>query len=194
MSLRLTTGFCHGLTLQSPSMATRPTAGRVRAAVWNSLHEILEGARVLDVFAGSGAVGIEALSRGARSATFVEQDRDALKSLKINLEAVAARARKQEITIQTMVLARSAEQALKTCPDASFDILWLDPPYALVLSLVPSLAPELLRLAAPGGRLIIESAAADLQALESLGSGWELSRQKVYGKIGVSFYQRRSVE
>ena len=194
MSLRLTTGFCLGLTLQSPASATRPTAGRVRAAVWNSLQSSIIGARVLDVFAGSGAVGIEALSRGARAATFVEQDREALRSLKINLEAVSSRAKKQAIAIETLVLNRSAELSLPTCAEASFDILWLDPPYALVSTLVPRLAPELWRVGAAESQLVVESAAADMDGLQSLGSGWELSRQKVYGKIGVSFYQRRSPE
>lgn len=198
MSLRLSTGFCHGMQLENPAASTRPTAGRVRAAVWNSLQQDLAGARVLDLFAGSGAVGIEALSRGARHASFVENDRDALRSLQQNLKAVRERAQKQNILIEAQVYNQDALAALAACQPRSFDILWLDPPYALLGDLLPRLGEALARVAHEGSRLVIESHLDSLPLLAQTGASWarawELSRQKVYGKIGVSFFTRRPEE
>lgn len=195
MSLRLNSGFCHGLVLKSPAAATRPTSGRVRAAVWNSLQDQLEGARVLDLFAGSGAIGIEALSRGAKAATFVENNQEALRSLKLNLNAVRERALKQDLQIEIQVHANEAVKALATCPPASFDILYLDPPYALLTDLLDKLGDGLRRVRASGALLVVESHADALEALRASpgwAKDWELDRQKVYGKIGVSFFTSRT--
>jgi len=196
MSLRLTSGFCHGLRLESPSAATRPTAGRVRSAVWNALQRDLAEARVLDICAGSGAVGIEALSRGAQSATFIEADREALKALERNLRAVNERAAKQGLKIVTQVLPLPANKALERCSPSCFDIVWLDPPYALVRDMLPALREHLSRVASHRGYLVIESAAADQEfvvaCLEAPMSGWELDRRKLYGEIAVSFFRRRT--
>ncbi|WP_141732057.1 RsmD family RNA methyltransferase [Oligoflexus tunisiensis] len=199
MSLRLSTGFCQGMRLENPASVTRPTASRVRSAIWNALQLRLGGARVLDICAGSGAVGIEALSRGASQATFIEQDRGALKALERNLEEVTRRARNQSLDIGIQVLGRSAEKALAQCPEAGFDILWIDPPFAVITELLPRLMPELNRVAAADGLLVVESDSADLEKIPALlnptGQGmWHLQKQKAYGKIGVSFFSKRKNE
>jgi 16S rRNA (guanine966-N2)-methyltransferase len=194
MSLRLTSGFCQGMKLESPASVTRPTASRVRSAIWNTLQLRLPEARVLDICAGSGAVGIEALSRGARRVFFVEQDAQALKALKSNLAEVQRRAKNLAIPIEIQVLGRAAEQALLECPRQSFDILWIDPPFAHIQNLLSKLAPLLLPLAAEGCVLVIESDSADLDQIAGfLEAGgpclWSLVKQKAYGKIGVSFFE-----
>lgn len=191
MSLRLSTGFCHGMQLQSPDEGTRPTSGKVRAAVWNSLQMHVSGARVLDVFAGSGAVGIEALSRGAHSACFVENSPEALKALRANLDEVNRRARTQAITIDTRILSQTAVSALKHCADSSFDILWLDPPYAAVPEQWKNLSAELFRIGSADCRLIVESDEAGAAVLAAVDANWDLTKQKFYGKIAVSFFMKK---
>lgn len=191
MSLRLSSGFCHGMQLQSAESGTRPTSGKVRSAVWNSLQMQLAGARVLDVFAGSGAVGIEALSRGAQSACFVENSPEALKALRTNLDEVNRRARTQGISIETRILTQAAVSALKHCADSSFDILWLDPPYAAVPEQWANLASELFRIGSDDCRLIVESDEAGAVVLAKDNANWDLTKQKFYGKIAVSFFTKK---
>ncbi|HYX35555.1 MAG TPA: 16S rRNA (guanine(966)-N(2))-methyltransferase RsmD [Oligoflexus sp.] len=196
MSLRLSSGFCQGMRLENPASVTRPTASRVRSAIWNTLQLRLPGARVLDICAGSGAVGIEALSRGASRATFVEQDKAALKALQRNLAEVERRAKNQGLTVGIQVLGKAAEQALTQCPTEGFDILWIDPPFAIISELLPRLVSELNRLGAEDSTLVVESDSADLEKIPALldptGQGmWDLHKQKAYGKIGVSFFSKR---
>ncbi len=199
MSLRLTTGFCQGMRLENPASVTRPTASRVRSAIWNALQLRLPGARVLDICAGSGAVGIEALSRGASRVTFIEQDRAALKALERNLVEVERRARNQNLKIGVQVLGKPADKALAQCPNEGFDILWIDPPFAVIAELLPPLVPELGRVAHDDSLLVVESDSADLEKIPALinptGQGmWHLQKQKAYGKIGVSFFSKRKNE
>ena len=108
-----------------PAKGTRPTSERAREALFNSLRSLLdvEGARVLDLFAGSGAVGLEALSRGAAAVTLVESDRAAAAVLRRNVGAVGLPG--------ATVLARPAAAMLAGEPPAPFDLVFADPPYAL---------------------------------------------------------------
>lgn len=199
MSLRLTTGFCQGMQLENPASVTRPTASRVRSAIWNALQLRLPNARVLDICAGSGAVGIEALSRGAQSVTFVEQDKAALKALQRNLVEVERRAKNQQLSIRMEILGKPAEEALPKCKAAGFDILWIDPPFTLIPEILPRLRSELERLAADDSILVVESDSQDLGAIAELLQPreqglWDLHKQKAYGKIGVSFFTKRKNE
>lgn len=195
MSLRLTTGFCSGMSLQSPPEGTRPTSGKVRTAVMNSLQLRLAGARVLDAFAGSGAVGIEALSRGAALASFVESGAEALKALRMNLAEVERRGRTLPQPPLIRVLPMNVVKALAQQDAASFDILWFDPPYAILTEQWPLLVPEVLRIASEDALLVVESdadAAGFLSAWALPEScPWVMSKQKVYGRIAVSFFQKR---
>lgn len=193
MTLRLTTGFCSGMSLQSAIEGTRPTSGKVRAAVLNALQMRLTGARVLDAFAGSGAVGIEALSRGASSATFIESGREALAALRINLKEVERRAEKLGKTLSIRIERISVGKALPLQKDRSFDVLWFDPPYAALSSEWPIWAKELTRMAADDALLVVESDEGGARYLETWAkdSAWELQKQKSYGIIHVSFFERR---
>jgi 16S rRNA (guanine966-N2)-methyltransferase len=122
--MRIVAGEARGRRLAGPAARTRPTSDRAREAMFNSLQAAtrLAGARVLDLFAGTGAVGLEALSRGAGEAVFVESDRAALAVLHRNIEAVGLRG--------ASVVARSVAGYLAG-PAREFDLVVADPPYAL---------------------------------------------------------------
>ena len=125
--MRVIAGSARGRKLQVPAgRGTRPTPARVREALFSMLasHLELPGAAVLDLFAGSGALGIEALSRGAAQATFVEVAATAQRALRHNLQPFGGRAR---------LLAQPAAAALRLLPPARFDLVLLDPPFALQL-------------------------------------------------------------
>lgn len=124
--MRVIGGADRGRRLAAPrGLRTRPTAERVREALFDILGPAVRGSRVLDLFAGTGAVGIEALSRGAARAVFVEHDREALRALRANLAALRVSRERAR------VVAGDALAALATLgvTEAPFDLVFLDPPY-----------------------------------------------------------------
>ena len=188
--MQLQTGRFKGLNIQVPKgVDTRPTLSRVRAAVLNSLQMQLAGAAVLDLFAGSGAFGIEALSRGADSAVFVEKDRVAVQCLRRNLAELARRDRNQEV--KTKVLTESAGAACSNLrPDRLFDIVWGDPPYGDALTWLETLAPDLLRVLASSGTMIWESSVDDSHRLSAVLTGkLQIYKQKQYSDTCISYLQ-----
>jgi 16S rRNA (guanine966-N2)-methyltransferase len=123
--MRIIAGYLKGRRLKPPQAGgARPTSDRVREALFSILGDRTAGARFLDLYAGTGAVGIEALSRGARSATFIEPDRASLRVLRANLEAC-------EMAGSARVVPTTAETFLQRVPlaDAAYDIIFADPPY-----------------------------------------------------------------
>jgi len=122
---RIVAGSAGGRRLQVPPKVTRPTSDRVREALFSALEVLLDldGLRVLDLYAGSGALGFEALSRGAKSATFVEADRRAADVLRTN-------ARDLGFT-NTTVVGRPAESVVAVSADEPYDLIFADPPYAI---------------------------------------------------------------
>ena len=148
--MRIISGRFARRSLRAPAgREVRPTSDRVREALFSALHSIdlLEGARVLDLFAGSGALGLEALSRGARSATFVERYPPAVESLRSNVEALG-------VTAESTIVRADALAWLRRAPAGAFDLVLADPPYDLAeLPAMPALAASVL---APGGLLVIE--------------------------------------
>ncbi|HKQ68853.1 MAG TPA: 16S rRNA (guanine(966)-N(2))-methyltransferase RsmD [Polyangiaceae bacterium] len=186
--MRVIAGRLGGRTLVAPAgAATRPTADRVREALFSILGDI-EGARVLDLFAGTGALGIEALSRGASRATFVEAKGTALRALRTNIGALG-------LANQATVLPLRVERALSTASwgEGAFDLIFMDPPYAdvragafaaplekaLNLGLAPSLDGS--------GRLVLEHGSPS-PAPKVVGL--ELSSTRTYGDTSLSFYLR----
>ena len=124
MSLRIIGGQFKGRVLKSPKGAsTRPTQGMLRESVFNICQNEIHGARFLDLFAGSGAMGLEALSRGASHATLVESDRRAMCSIRENVAILQAAS-------QTNLLNIDVKQALKRL-SAPYNIIYVDPPYDL---------------------------------------------------------------
>lgn len=122
--IRIIGGEWRGRKLSFPSVdGLRPTGDRIRETLFNWLAQYIEGKKVLDLFAGSGALGLEALSRGAKSAIFVEPDRRAYASLTESLALLAAEKRCE-------VLETTAEQFLSSAKPESVDLLFFDPPFA----------------------------------------------------------------
>ncbi len=132
--MRVIAGRHGGRRLQAPAgEATRPTSDRVREALFSILGARVEGAHVLDLFAGSGALGIEALSRGAAAATFVDAAPDAVRVLRGNLAALGEEAE---------VVHGDALRWLRAAPRRArqYDLVFLDPPYRRAATLGPALA------------------------------------------------------
>ena len=121
--MRIVAGEWRGRKLKVPAGSVRPTADRVREAWMSIVHALLPGARVLDLCAGSGALGIEALSRGAQHATFVESSDRVVRTLRENIALVGAEER------STVIRADAASYAGGLAA-ASFDVAFVDPPYA----------------------------------------------------------------
>jgi 16S rRNA (guanine966-N2)-methyltransferase len=123
---RIVAGVAKGRRLAVPPKGTRPTSERAREALFNSLRALLDlhGARVLDLFAGSGAVGLEALSRGAGEVVLVESDARAAATLRANIDAVGLPGAQLRRRTAAAYLADERERA-------AFDLVFLDPPYAL---------------------------------------------------------------
>jgi 16S rRNA (guanine966-N2)-methyltransferase len=149
--MRVIAGRHGGRRLQAPAGdATRPTSDRVREALFSILGDRVAGARVLDLFAGSGALGIEALSRGAASATFVDDAPAALRVLRSNLEALGEDAE---------VVRADAVRWLHTASRRArqYDLVLLDPPYRRAATLGPALGAALPAVLAHGARVVAES-------------------------------------
>lgn len=150
--------------------STRPTTDRVREAVFNSLTSagLLDGAIVADLFAGSGAIGIEALSRGAERCTFVERDRAALRALDENLDLLDLRDRTKVVAADAVIAAASLDA----------DIVFADPPYDF------ENWTELL------GRVTADFVVAESGAEIAAPQGWAVVRSKRYGRTRVTFLER----
>ncbi len=149
--MRVIAGTYGGRRLAAPpGAATRPTADRVREALFSILGSAVPGARVLDLYAGSGALGIEALSRGAASATFVERAPAALRVLRANLAALGAEAE---------VVGADVLRHLRTASGAGhqYDLILLDPPYRDAARLGRELTVALAGVPAPGALVVTES-------------------------------------
>jgi 16S rRNA (guanine966-N2)-methyltransferase len=145
--VRVVAGEFKGRRLQAPRGAgTRPTADRVREALFSMLGDV-SGARVLDLYAGSGALGIEALSRGAESAVFVERDRHALAALRRNLEAVG---------VDAEVRSQDALRFIAR-PEGVFDLVFCDPPYDDAPGVAAPLSDALAAMTGENARIVTES-------------------------------------
>jgi 16S rRNA (guanine966-N2)-methyltransferase len=169
--MRVVAGTARGRTLVTPpGTRTRPTSDRVREAVFGALWSrgVVEGARVVDLFAGSGALGVEALSRGAGHATFVDSDRSARAAIKRNVERCGFGER-------ATIVATPVERWLAALVDERFDLAFCDPPYAFDRWAG-------LLAAIPAGLVVVESAGP-----VPLPEGWSLVRESSYGGTWVGF-------
>jgi 16S rRNA (guanine966-N2)-methyltransferase len=167
--MRVIAGRFGGRRLRAPAGdATRPTSDRVREALFSMLGP-LDGARVLDLFAGSGALGIEALSRGAESVVFVDTAAAARAAIEANLATVG---------IEAAIDRRSALAYVDAATSAAhqYDLVFLDPPYRLAGGLGPKLSAVLPMVLAPGARVVAESDHRDPLQLEL-----PLVRERRYG-------------
>ena len=173
---RIIAGTHGGRRIQAPpGDGTRPTTDRVREALFSALQSTygsLDGLRFLDLFAGSGAIGLEALSRGAKSADFVEQDRKAAQIIKTNVADLGIGG--------AQVVLMSASRFLQRPPSAPYDVIFADPPYAFPASELHDLLATLSGPAwtAPGSLIVVERAKRDRFTWPD---GVEPDREKKYG-------------
>ena len=156
--MRVIAGRWGGRRLQAPpGAATRPTSDRVREALFSIIATHVPEARVLDLYAGSGALGIEALSRGAATATFVDSAPAAIKAIRANLAALGAA--ESGVGAGAEVRRIDARRFLGTASAAArqYDLVFLDPPYGLAGRLGSELTAALPPVLAPGAAVIAES-------------------------------------
>lgn len=183
--MRVITGTARGRRLlELEGMETRPTTDRVKEGLFSALQFEIEGRRVLDLFAGTGQLGIEALSRGAASAVFVDRRADAVKLIRENLKTTG-------LGEQARVVAGDSMEFLTTARER-FDLIFLDPPYeaGLLETAISHIARfDILR---PHGIIVAESPAG--RSLPALDAPYALSRTYRYGKIGLTLYRRAGDE
>jgi 16S rRNA (guanine966-N2)-methyltransferase len=173
--VRIIAGTRKGHTIQAPAgRDTRPTSDRVRENVFNILGSV-EGADVLDLYAGSGALGLEALSRGAAHVVFVERDADAVRTIERNLDRLRLRA---------TVLRRDAV-AMLAAETRKYDLVLVDPPYDMYLDVQPRLARHLPSVLGEDGVVVVET---DVRTRPELPFGERTSRR--YGSVRVTVYDR----
>src|SRR6476646_9702783 len=177
--MRVIAGRAGGIRLAVPKHGVRPTMDRVKAAIFSSLGETIIGARVLDLFAGTGALGIEALSRGAASAIFVEDDRQSAEAIEKNLAKTKLKARVRHQDVFDFLRQRSNADR--------FQIIFADPPYekaqhdqnCIEKLLNNESLPQLLE---PTGIFVLEKRPSETVSELKL---WRLIRQKSYGATEV---------
>ncbi|HSH38265.1 MAG TPA: 16S rRNA (guanine(966)-N(2))-methyltransferase RsmD [Chthoniobacterales bacterium] len=188
--MRVIAGSAGGIQLVVPDTTVRPTMDRVKAAIFSSLGERIIGARVLDLFAGTGALGIEALSRGAASALFVEENANAVRTIEQNFIRTKVRGtvRKQEVF--------AFLEAPR--PNETFDIIFADPPYEKTktggeFTRLLLANRNLAALLQPAGTFVLEKRPGEEVVPSEL---WQIIRAKTYGATEVLFMRHaaRTVE
>lgn len=196
MTLRVNSGFCRGMNLRSPKGdQVRPTSARVREAVMNMLQSSFDDALVLDLFAGSGAVGIEAASRGAKGVVFVERDRDTLTVLNHNIDELKKRCVSNSVEVKPLkVMSSDANRVWRSIRGYSpFDIVWADPPYDIVRDFVEVLKTKAFEIASDESIMAIESHIDDLGFIEEAfteDENWRMWKQKTYGRTAISIFKK----
>jgi len=186
--MRVIAGSAGGVRLAVPKRGVRPTMDRVKAAIFSSLGDAVVGARVLDLFAGSGALGIEALSRGAASAVFVEDDRQSAEAIEKNLAKTKLNGRVRHQDVFDFL--RQVSTAEK------FQIIFADPPYEKAQRGESSHqkllnSESLLQLLDPNGIFVLEKRPGEPLRETKL---WRIIRQKAYGATEVLFLNQLAID
>src|SRR2546422_3870030 len=174
--MRVVAGTHKGQRLEAPRRAVRPTADRVREALFSMLGSV-DGANVLDLYAGSGALGIEALSRGAASATFVDSDAAAVRAVRSNLERLGIDGARVVRADALAFLRGAAGRAER------WDLVMCDPPYRLAPRLSEPLGSLLVRVLATGAGVVVESSSRHPLELEL-----PLRKERRYGDTRIAIY------
>jgi 16S rRNA (guanine(966)-N(2))-methyltransferase RsmD len=177
--VRVIAGVAKGRRLRAPpGRGTRPLTDRAKEGLFSSLGEKVVGARILDLFAGSGSLGIEALSRGAAGATFVERARGATGLIRKNLDVTL---------LDGEVICGKVEQFLRSA-QGEFDLVFVDPPYDLSLALVEEVLSGTAELLGDGGMMVLHRRAGE-EAPPAPG-GTVLVDERRYGDTRLWLYGR----
>ncbi len=185
--VRIITGTKKGrklITLEGE--ATRPTSERIKGAIFSSIQFDVENRRVLDLFAGSGQLGFEALSRGAESVTFVDSERDAMEIVKKNARALDFFDRAKYSVADYRNYIRKAAGRDK------FDLVFIDPPYAMECCVESAMRLRDAELIIPGAILVLESGTEEISETDPRLSGFKFVKSTSYGKktaVNVLIYR-----
>src|SRR3972149_9561456 len=174
--MRISGGKLKGKILKVPKVRDlRPTQESIRLNIFNILGDMVEDRKTLDLYAGSGSLGIEALSRGAREATFIESNKQACKIIRENITP-------QQISAHAKILCRDVKRSLLDLPDRDFSLVFLDPPYAIgkVDHIFQALFPLLKR-----GAIVIYEHAKTTEAPQI--EGLRVFDHRLYGGTKVTF-------
>lgn len=186
--MRIIAGTAGRRNFRVPKGIVRPTTDRTREAMFSMLSSYITGAKVLDLFSGSGALGLESLSRGATSCVFVDESRDSTNTIRMNLKTLRLNGGK---VVQSDVIRMISKVSLN-----KYDVIFADPPYwknvgdrDFVKEMFESENFE--ELLMEDGMLIIES---DERAEINCGEKWEQIDRRKYGGCAIYFFQRKGVE
>lgn len=178
MNIRIISGEFGGRKIEAPDTSkTHPMSERIRNALFNSLGEEIRGAEVLDAFAGTGSVGLEALSRGARHVTFVERDRIAQKILAKNITSLSVEDR-------VAIIRTTVSNWLETSDGGEFDVIFADPPYHDTQF---STVERLFGLLKPGGLMVLSHPGRGEVPTKT---GVVVVDNRSYGNAFLTFYRR----
>ncbi len=181
--MRVITGTARGRKLKDPpGLDTRPTTDKVKESIFNIVQFDIEGRKVLDLFAGTGQLGIEALSRGAEKCVFVDQSREAVKVIQENVKTTGFESRSRVVTGDSISF-------LSSCRE-KFGLAFLDPPYASDLLERALLKMSEIDIMAENGIIVCESALD--KVMPQLPGPYEMGRDYRYGKIKLTLYHRRA--
>ena len=181
--MRVITGTARGRKLRDlPGLDTRPTTDKVKESIFNIVQFDVEGRKVLDLFAGTGQLGIEALSRGAEKCVFVDQSREAVKVIEENVKTTG-------FENQSRVAAGDGVSFLTSCRE-KFGLAFLDPPYASDLLDRALLKMSEIDIMTENGIIVCESALDKI--MPTLPGPYEMGRDYRYGRIKLTLYHRRA--
>ncbi|MBW3094475.1 16S rRNA (guanine(966)-N(2))-methyltransferase RsmD [Bifidobacterium sp. 64T4] len=188
--MRVISGRFKGVALATPKQGTRPTTDRTKEAIFSHLDSwgVLDDARVLDLFAGTGALGIEALSRGARELVAVEASKPAAALVAGTLKQLK-RNRSWSADLRARVLVRKAEALAAATADAPYDVVFIDPPYAFETEACNQLLADLVAngwVDAHGVIMLERSARSDEPTAPE---GWEITQSRSYGETAVFYIE-----
>ena len=175
---RIIAGFAGSIPLSVPKYGTRPTSDRVREAIFSALEarDAVAGARVLDLYAGSGALGLEAASRGASTVTLVEKSIGATEACRKNARVVLKAAPRDSLTVE---VTGAPVQAFLTGSSATWDLVFLDPPYELGAAELVHNLEQLVARVSEDAVIVIERSSRDPEP--AWPDGLELEKRKDYG-------------
>ena len=179
--MRVITGTARGRRLKTPeNYDIRPTTDNVKESVFNIIQFDIEGRRVLDLFAGTGQLGIECLSRGAESAVFVDRDREAVRIIKDNLKTCGMKA---------TVLQEDSLAFLEHC--GRFDLIFIDPPYDANLYEPALKTIKLVDILSESGIIICEARRETV--LPEMTEPYRKKKEYIYGKVKICIYTKESI-
>ena len=183
--MRIITGKYRGKNLFVPEgLHTRPTTARIKESIFNIIQFDIEGRKVLDMFAGSGQMGLEALSRGAESCVFCDTDREALKVIGKNITLCKAEG-------ETKVVTRDAVSYVSACPKNSFGLIFIDPPYKKGLAEKAIKAVAAVDILQDGGIIICES--EKNLSVDFLAPPYRVLKEYVYGITKITTITKDSI-